>query len=357
MTLARPSDGERAPPPGGTRAAAAKVGLGATPELLGEEPGGGGDVPSGALRVAGHGQGLDEQLVVGLVQRLELDEAAGGAGRLVQAPVGHPAEGGLAQVTGGHGVGADPLGREPRVEPAAGLDVDAGQQRLAQPWEGQGLDPRAVGQDIDVDHDLRCPPQLQRIASQLGGPAQRPAQLGEGPPQRTERVVGPVEEHRRDPLAGDRPVAQRQQGEQRPALLAAHGHPVAIRRDLRAAQQADRGRHGGVLDFVRAWSPLAGARPTAHTRRHTRPCDGTSMDEDAALLHRVADEATSYLGSVGTRPVGLPAITAANDRPSPTASPSACPTGRSARRRSSTSCSPPSTAGLWPPAPLATSAS
>ena len=39
------------------------------------------------------------------------------------------------------------------------------------------------------------------------------------------------------------------------------------------------------------------------------------MDEDAALLHRVADEATSYLGSVGTRPVGLPAITAANDRP------------------------------------------
>ena len=39
------------------------------------------------------------------------------------------------------------------------------------------------------------------------------------------------------------------------------------------------------------------------------------MDEDAALLHRVADEATSYLGSVGTRPVGPPAITAANDRP------------------------------------------
>ena len=57
------------------------------------------------------------------------------------------------------------------------------------------------------------------------------------------------------------------------------------------------------------------ARPTAHTRRHTRPCDGTSMDEDAALLHRVADEATSYLGSVGTRPVGLPASTASNDRP------------------------------------------
>ena len=31
MTLARPSDGERAPLPGDTRAAAAKVGLGATP--------------------------------------------------------------------------------------------------------------------------------------------------------------------------------------------------------------------------------------------------------------------------------------------------------------------------------------
>jgi glutamate/tyrosine decarboxylase-like PLP-dependent enzyme len=39
------------------------------------------------------------------------------------------------------------------------------------------------------------------------------------------------------------------------------------------------------------------------------------MDEDAALLHRVADEATSYLDSVGTRPVGLPATTAANVRP------------------------------------------
>ena len=39
------------------------------------------------------------------------------------------------------------------------------------------------------------------------------------------------------------------------------------------------------------------------------------MDEHAALLYRVADEATSYLDSVGTRAVGLPATTAANARP------------------------------------------
>ena len=39
------------------------------------------------------------------------------------------------------------------------------------------------------------------------------------------------------------------------------------------------------------------------------------MDEDAALLHRVADEATSYLGSVGARPVGPPAVMAPADRP------------------------------------------
>ena len=39
------------------------------------------------------------------------------------------------------------------------------------------------------------------------------------------------------------------------------------------------------------------------------------MDEDAALLHRVADEATGYLGSVAARPVGPPASTAANGRP------------------------------------------
>jgi glutamate/tyrosine decarboxylase-like PLP-dependent enzyme len=39
------------------------------------------------------------------------------------------------------------------------------------------------------------------------------------------------------------------------------------------------------------------------------------MDEDAALLHRVADEATSYLASVGTRPVGLPASAASSARP------------------------------------------
>jgi len=51
------------------------------------------------------------------------------------------------------------------------------------------------------------------------------------------------------------------------------------------------------------------------------------MDDDAALLHRVAEEATNYLSTVGTRPVGVPASAASNARPLATRLPQRLPDG------------------------------
>jgi glutamate/tyrosine decarboxylase-like PLP-dependent enzyme len=49
------------------------------------------------------------------------------------------------------------------------------------------------------------------------------------------------------------------------------------------------------------------------------------MDDDAALLHRVADEATSYLSTVSSRPVGAAAATATLARPLATRLPQRLP--------------------------------
>jgi hypothetical protein len=79
-----------------------------------------------------------------------------------------------------------------------------------------------------------------RVApEQLGGPEGAP-QLGEGPPQDAQRVVGLAEQQLRQVAAAGRTLGQQQIGQQRPGLATARGrrrHPVAL--DGRWPQQAD----------------------------------------------------------------------------------------------------------------------
>lgn len=201
-------------------------------------------LPRRARGVPGGGEAAHQQLVVGLVERVQRDGPPrvpdGGRG----VPLDEQGDGGLSRARLQPGAGAVPLDDEPRLERGAAGDDETLEQLGAQAEQPCGVDVRPVEQ-ADVERGPGGQPRVDGVAAQHGGVAEGAAQLRERPADGAERVGGVGEQQLGELRAGHRPLAEHDVGEQRPRLTTAGRRRGAARVavDPGRAEQPDRRRH------------------------------------------------------------------------------------------------------------------
>lgn len=132
----------------------------------------------------------------------------------------------------------------PHFEPGTGAKHQSIQQLMTHSRKRDSLRPGAPSEYLDVNERPWQQRQMERISAELGMAAQLPPQGGEGPAQRSERVVGFREEQARDSFARLWNLAPNQVREQPPRLVAAEGFqadPVLL--DPRPPEKVDAQPH------------------------------------------------------------------------------------------------------------------
>jgi hypothetical protein len=190
-------------------------------------------------QVAGAREAAHQQLVRALVERVERKGPGGERRGVDRRARRQRAERGVAQRGLAQPAEPPPLHQQPRLEHRAGLGVDPLQQLAA----GERGIRRAgrKGEHVDVRVRRQC--ELQRVAAQRVGRAERAAQLRERPAERAERITGVAEDQPGELRARHGPFGQQRVGEHRPRFVATRRHgDDALALDLRLSQQANHER-------------------------------------------------------------------------------------------------------------------
>ena len=240
--------------PGGQvgRRRLAQGGEGRQPELAPQQVLADRELPLHRPAVPAHGQAAQQQLVVGLVQRVRARPA--GRRRAAPRPAGRGPSGrsrsGAAGPRSGRPPGAarrpattrTPRPRRCRRRRAGRRRCAAGRGRAGQRCpvsrcpgvRGDGLGrARRVGRPVELEH---VDPHVvaghpgQRVTAQGLGVGEHSAELGERPAHRAQRVVGLGEEQLGQVAAGRRPIGQQEIGQHGPGLAAARRAHRSTRR-------------------------------------------------------------------------------------------------------------------------------
>ncbi len=136
-----------------------------------------------------------------LVERAHHGRADGQVAGPVEVAAGEQPERGLVQDRLGGGREPPSFGEQPGLEGLGVRDGEAVEQVLTEPGQADRGSPVAVHQQVDVEGRVGRKGDPHRVAVEDGRRAEGPADLGEAPPQRPERVVGLGEEERGEPAA------------------------------------------------------------------------------------------------------------------------------------------------------------
>jgi hypothetical protein len=90
---------------------------------------------------------------------------------------------------------------EPALEAGAGAKGEAVEELVPEAGQGEGFEPGALAEDLDVDERPGGEGQPEGIAAERGVLAEQAAKGGERPAERSERVVRLREEETGQPLA------------------------------------------------------------------------------------------------------------------------------------------------------------
>jgi hypothetical protein len=198
------------------------------------------DLPQRRGSITRHRQAPYQQLVIALFERVASHRAGGVRDRLSRAPGRQQGDRRLAQPRLDRGRDAVALHQQPRLERRAGRHVHAFQQLVTEVQESGRIGELVRGQ-VDIDHHIVPERRDDGVTAEHAGYAESPAQLGERPPQRSERVVGVAEEQLGQAFTVRRPLRQKHIAEKSPRLLAARRTDrPAIPLDDRRSQQPDR---------------------------------------------------------------------------------------------------------------------
>jgi hypothetical protein len=175
-----------------------------------------GMVTSRAKLAAGR-KATHEQLVNTLIERAEREAPSSQRRAVERLPSGQRSERPIPQ----HGL-ASPgqtatLNQQPRVKDLAGTSLDALKQFTSRKFQAC----RTRQKVEHIDSGAPRPPKLQRITLEHPRNTQRPAQLGQRPAQRSQRVIGVGEQECRQTHSRHSPVGQHQVREHTPSLAPA----------------------------------------------------------------------------------------------------------------------------------------
>ena len=113
------------------------------------------------------------------------------------------------------------LRQQPGLEGRGVLDVEPVEEVGTEPGQGDGLPPVTVHQDVDVDGGPDGQREPYRIAVQRRTRSEPPPDLGQAPPECSQRVVGLGEQQRGEPAPCRWALCQQQEREDGPALATA----------------------------------------------------------------------------------------------------------------------------------------
>ena len=186
-------------------------------------------------------QASDQEDMRVLVEGIEPHEVGGVVAGPLRVSAGKECERRLVQHRGGRPGNVAALVLQPVLERRARSEGHAVEELVPQARERDGLHPRALPEDGNIDEGSLAKHEPNGISTYLGVRAELASERRERGPQSSQWVVGLGEEKAGEALARRRDLCSHEVGEQAPVLASGRGRDLqAAAEDTRRAEQLDR---------------------------------------------------------------------------------------------------------------------